>query len=760
MITKLVKLKKFGIYKDFSWCEGLGKFKKKNLVYGWNYSGKTTLSKLFQTLEFKGSKQYFANPEFSFEYSDSSGNVLGTITNSNYQEAPYYFKVFNSQYIKDVFISDDMDLDFQPISFYLGDKSGELDKQIKKLVRYNEILSKRKGRIRTSFINEFEKYDKKTGSKFTDKAKEIRDNYLDGKINRDDFNLSHFRVITEKVKQNLTLYILSNSDRDKTKNEATAVKNFEPQKDDYTLIESLKKLAESVQAILEDTAPKAIPFLELDEDRGLFQWVQSGIKLHENETNCKFCTKELPVNRIQDLNSYYSKKLKEIQALIETTSSEIASEKEKLKIKFPDKKNLGDNYQNDYSKAIEAFSKAAKQYIEQLNVLEKDLKRKPNSYFSPVPSTSIELVSLESTLEKINDSVKKHNSWLEEFDDNKSRALAKLLDHYVAEYLLSESYLDKEANSQRASKVISKIDALVDFNKIEVSKLEAKLKSLVKGQEELNATLSILLHRDDVQIKISNDKFTLERRGYPVSNLSEGEKSAIAFAYFLTELKSLRIEEPSLLPKTVIFIDDPISSLDSNHIFQVRSLIQDFFKEDDYAQIFISTHNFEFFSVMRDSDLFKNVRGLDKEEKRPFFWVRRKDDNTSTIEKLPKTFSEYKSEYVALFHLLKDYKENPLKQDFQYAILLPNAVRRFIELYTAMKYPSSHDSVDVRAKLVFDNGSKTSHGVKLLHWFSHQLQFEKVQQHDDKLLQIDDAIDDLLTFIENEDDLHWKGINN
>ena len=760
MITKLVKLKKFGIYKSFSWSEELGEFKKKNRIYGWNYSGKTTLSKLFQTLEFKGSKQYFSNPEFSFEYSDNNGNVLGTITNSNYKEAPFFFKVFNSQYIKDVFISDDMDLDFQPISFYLGDESGDLDKQIKSLLNYNEILIVRKGKIRTSFIDEFEKYDKKTGSKFTDKAKEIRDNYLDGKINRDDFNLSHFRVITEKVKQDLPAYILSNEDRDKIKNEATAVKNFEPQKDDYTLIESLKKLAESVQAILEDTAPKAIPFPELDEDRDLFQWVQSGIKLHENETNCKFCTKELPENRVQDLNSYYSKKLKEIQALIETSSSEIASEKEKLKIKFPDKKNLGDNYQNDYSKAIDAFSKAAKQYIEQLKILENDLKRKPNSYFSSISATSIELVSLETALQKINESVKKHNSWLEEFDDNKSKALAKLLDHYVAEYLLSESYLDKEANSQRASKVISKIDALVDFNKIEVSKLEAKLKSLVKGQEELNATLSILLHRDDVQIKISNDKFTLERGGYPASNLSEGEKSAIAFAYFLTELKSLRIEEPSLLPKTVIFIDDPISSLDSNHIFQVRSLIQDFFKEDDYAQIFISTHNFEFFSVMRDSDLFKNVRGLDKEEKRPFFWVRRKDGNTSTIEKLPKTFSEYKSEYVALFHLLKDYKENPLKQDFQYAVLLPNAVRRFIELYTAMKYPSSHDSVDVRAKLVFDNGSKTSHGVKLLHWFSHQLQFEKVQQHDDKLLQIDDAIDDLLTFIENEDDLHWKGINN
>lgn len=235
MITRLVKLKKFGIYKDFCWDQSLGKFKKKNLVYGWNYSGKTTLSKLFQTLEFKGSKQYFANPEFSFEYSDNNGNTLGTITNSNYKEAPYFFKVFNSQYIKDVFISDDMDLDFQPISFYLGDESGDLDNQIKSLVSYNEILLSRKGKIRTSFIDEFEKYDKKSGSKFSDKAKEIRNNYLDGNLNSDEFHLSHFRAIAEKVKQNLSGYILSNEDRDKIKTEATSVKKFETQKDDYSL---------------------------------------------------------------------------------------------------------------------------------------------------------------------------------------------------------------------------------------------------------------------------------------------------------------------------------------------------------------------------------------------------------------------------------------------------------------------------------------------------------------------------------------------
>jgi hypothetical protein len=46
-----------------------------------------------------------------------------------------------------------------------------------------------------------------------------------------------------------------------------------------------------------------------------------------------------------------------------------------------------------------------------------------------------------------------------------------------------------------------------------------------------------------------------------------------------------------------------------------------------------------------------------------------------------------------------------------------------------------------------------------LHWFSHLNQFEKVRQHDDKLLQIEGAIKELMKHIKEKDELHWKGLN-
>src|SRR5690554_7342213 len=145
-----------------------------------------------------------------------------------------------------------------------------------------------------------------------------------------------------------------------------------------------------------------------------------------------------------------------------------------------------------------------------------------------------------------------------------------MLNHYVAEYLKHENYIDKEKDKNRASSIIKNLNSRIQSSTVDKLNFETELKSNVKGQEELNTTLKVLLHRNDIKIEIRNDKFTLERSGFPANNLSEGEKSAIAFAYFLTELKALRNDNPPKLPNTIIFIDDPISSLDSNHIFQVK----------------------------------------------------------------------------------------------------------------------------------------------------------------------------------------------
>lgn len=66
MIQQIDHLRDFGIYRNFQ-GGGLPAFAKCNLIYGWNYSGKTTLSRLFQILE---------NPERVASWPNSSFRVV------------------------------------------------------------------------------------------------------------------------------------------------------------------------------------------------------------------------------------------------------------------------------------------------------------------------------------------------------------------------------------------------------------------------------------------------------------------------------------------------------------------------------------------------------------------------------------------------------------------------------------------------------------------------------------------------------------
>ncbi len=52
MIKRISSLKQFGIFRNFAWdADELDDFGRYNLLYGWNYSGKTTLSRVFSALQ-------------------------------------------------------------------------------------------------------------------------------------------------------------------------------------------------------------------------------------------------------------------------------------------------------------------------------------------------------------------------------------------------------------------------------------------------------------------------------------------------------------------------------------------------------------------------------------------------------------------------------------------------------------------------------------------------------------------------------------
>ena len=183
------------------------------------------------------------------------------------------------------------------------------------------------------------------------------------------------------------------------------------------------------------------------------------------------------------------------------------------------------------------------------------------------------------------------------------------------------------------------------------------------------------------------------------------EKSIVAFCYFLAKLDDTESNEKKL----IIWIDDPISSLDSNHIFFVFSLIESVIaspikKENSantykYKQLFISTHNLDFLKYLKKISSPKN----DIE-----FFLLERQENKSRLLAMPLYLREYITEFNYLFEQI--YKcseitsENEENHNIHYNFA--NNLRKFLEAYLFYKYPNNQSTQDKQKKFFEDEISE------------------------------------------------------
>lgn len=133
------------------------------------------------------------------------------------------------------------------------------------------------------------------------------------------------------------------------------------------------------------------------------------------------------------------------------------------------------------------------------------------------------------------------------------------------------------------------------------------------------------------------------RDGKRAYHLSEGECSLIAFCYFMAKLDDIETKETN----PIIWIDDPISILDGNHIFFVYNLIAtQIADKGDFKQLFISTHNLDFLKYLKR--LNGKFLKTDKDCPKAYFLIARKGKQSS-IQPMPKYMKEYVTEFNYLF---------------------------------------------------------------------------------------------------------------
>ena len=120
-IDKIVKLDHPGVLHEFTWPRDLSDFSQYNLIYGWNGTGKSTISGLFQKLEER------MVPDF-----ETTLSIDGrTFRSQDFDNADQEIRVFNRNFIdRNVFHAGGADL---PLILILGEESAESQKELTQL---------------------------------------------------------------------------------------------------------------------------------------------------------------------------------------------------------------------------------------------------------------------------------------------------------------------------------------------------------------------------------------------------------------------------------------------------------------------------------------------------------------------------------------------------------------------------------------------------------------------------------------------------
>ena len=263
------------------------------------------------------------------------------------------------------------------------------------------------------------------------------------------------------------------------------------------------------------------------------------------------------------------------------------------------------------------------------------------------------------------------------------------------------------------------IDFQIKSKEDKIEQLKAKMNDEQKGAEKVKDYLSEFFGQFHLSLKAEKEhdtdityKFSIFRDGNPAYNLSEGECNMIAFCYFMAKLEDVSTQGK----KPIIWIDDPISSLDSNHIFFVYSMIhKKIVADDNYEQLFISTHNLNFLKYLKR--LSNNKLSL----------IILRQDRESVIEKMPQYMEEYVTEFNYLFKQIYDCANLAQVDDTNYTKFynFGNNARKFLEIFLYYKYPDMFNQKNdesaqrERRKLFFGEGIEPIYTNRLVNEYSH-----------------------------------------
>jgi len=792
MITK-IDIDKFGLFKDYKWDTFIGSdqtLRRLNIIYGRNYSGKTTLSRILNSVYEKKLPLNYEDGKFELTFSDNS-----TISQNNLSslELNFNFRVYNSDFVKaNLSWLSKEDGTISPFTI-LGSKNIEIDTKIKEIELLFGSIEENKGLLfdlskleKEYTLKKVECQNKINGldTKLTEKAREIKNN-------APIFNVPTYQIRT--IKGDLESAIKQG---EFTTEKITELKSLlkEEQK---TVINKLSEIRPDfanqlmqVTELLKKQIKPNEPITELVNNSLLQEWVRQGIDKHKGvRQTCGFCGNLINEKLWEKLDAHFSKESEELRIQIRSKIDKLEQSKNNLLEFFTlSKEEFYSNFHSRFEALQKQWNSTAKTYNKNLDILISQLIEREKDIFKSREITEITNVSetIFDTIVEINKIIDEHSNKSNTLKNDQAKARVKLRYSEVAKFLSSEKYQDRikeidklKEEESTSKKSFDELNQKVELLNEDKKTLEAQSKDESKGAELVNQHLSHFFGHSELKLVAEGESpnilFRIVREDSYANNLSEGECSLISFCYFIAKMED-ELKDQANSNKLIIYIDDPISSLDSNHIFFMFSLIESIIaKPKKYCQLFISTHNLDFLKYLKQLTYPKYKPQPNSKEKPDInhFLIERKSKACSILKLSPDYLKKYITEFNYLFYQIYTCSTADIQNtehNFQYNF--GNNMRKFLEAFLFYKYPSNKMSFDQRIKKYFDNDDITFNLIRrVINEFSHlEDNFDRSLEPIDvsvihsvsvavmtKMETTDkDQYDALVESIENETEVIWK----
>ena len=700
MLVSIERVQNLGIFQNYKKDKGLADFGRFNVIYGLNGSGKTTLSRLLAGLNEGNIEDY---PELKY-----SGKFIG----GTFKEGTPYprkIRVFNSEYVDKNLGAIEGTLN--PI-FIIGEEDKSLVAQIQADESDFEKLSVEAA----SKGAEKKQLETERGKHFTDVAKLILAD-THGVATR-TYNKSHAEKAFEAMGDGKAL-----DDAQLQVHRVTLQQKVEPTLDPVALgklkikvygvtqITTVSDALEKVSSELPDLCAKtaeSIAIQRLQQNPDISTWVEAGLTIHDayEPSTCEYCRQKIPAARLEELAKHFNDSDQQLKTEIEQAQSLVDDISSAIKeVIPPGQGELYDELKPGYALAVKALVAAQEALVADLekytNTLAKKLASRTQVISSEAPP--LDITSLDTALAEVNKHLEAHNKKSAEFDKRTTAANKAIETHHLTELAPKIKALDNEieACKQRLDEILNgKADGTLGSDALLKRIKENKQKVSKTGQAAKNLTdqLHTFLGRSDLTFEPEGEGYRIMRGQEAAQRLSEGEKTAVTFIYFIVQLADQDFD----VTEGVVAIDDPISSLDSNSLYQAFAFLKNAVK--DAKQIFLLTHNFDFLKLLIN---WLDHHSTKKVTKHYMLKGDIGDDGSrlAKIAALDPTLLKHKSEYSFLFKTLYDFESD---QTIGGTYHIPNMARKLLETFLDFYHPGSPNPYRQLEEVDFDPTKKAA----------------------------------------------------